>query len=100
MEGADYRDSEKIGHSVCDLVSQRVYGLALGYEDLNDDDDLRNDPLLAVMVGKKDPTGRYLRRPVQEGADFTEPGNQSGIIGFRWARSRERFARDRAALPN
>jgi hypothetical protein len=53
----DHRDPELIEHSVYDLVSQRVYGLALGYEDLNDHDQLRYDPLLAVMVGKSDPTG-------------------------------------------
>lgn len=53
----DYRDPDRIEHPVYDLVAQRVYGLALGYEDLNDHDDLRSDPLLAVLVGKKDPTG-------------------------------------------
>jgi hypothetical protein len=53
----DYRDTDAIEHSVLDLVSQRVYGLALGYEDLNDHDQLRLDPLLAVLVGKQDPTG-------------------------------------------
>jgi hypothetical protein len=42
---------------VGELVGQRVYGLALGYEDLNDHDELRRDPLLAVLVGKEDPTG-------------------------------------------
>jgi hypothetical protein len=53
----DYRDPDAIEHSVSDLVSQRVYGLALGYEDLNDHGQLRLDPLLAVLVGKQDPTG-------------------------------------------
>jgi hypothetical protein len=37
-----------------ELVAQRVYGLALGYEDLNDHEELRNDPLLAVLVDKPD----------------------------------------------
>ena len=53
----DHRDSDLIEHSVYDLVAQRVYGLALGHEDLNDHDALRHDPLLAVLVGKTDPTG-------------------------------------------
>lgn len=53
----DHRDPELIEHSVYDLLAQRIYALALGYEDLNDHDTLRNDPLLAVMVGKADPTG-------------------------------------------
>ncbi len=39
------------------LVSQRVFGLTLGYEDLNDHDQLASDKLLAVMVGQSDPTG-------------------------------------------
>jgi hypothetical protein len=53
----DYRDPELIEHSVCDLIKQRVFGIALGYEDVNDHDELRHDPLLAVLVGKRDPTG-------------------------------------------
>ena len=40
------------------LLRQRIFGLALGYEDLNDHDKLRYDPLLAVLVGKEDPTGQ------------------------------------------
>ena len=53
----DHRDPEAIEHPVLDLLRQRVYGLALGYEDLNDHDELSRDPLLAAVVGKKDPTG-------------------------------------------
>jgi hypothetical protein len=53
----DHRDPEAIEHTVPQLVAQRVYGLALGYEDLNDHDSLRLDPLLATLVGKSDPTG-------------------------------------------
>ena len=45
----DYRDPDLIEHTVEELVAQRVYALALGYEDLNDHDDLRHDPLLAVL---------------------------------------------------
>lgn len=53
----DHRSAALIEHSVRELVGQRVYGLALGYEDLNDHDDVRRDPLLATLVGKADPTG-------------------------------------------
>ena len=53
----DHRDPLTVEHPVADLVAQRVYGLALGYEDLNDHDELRADPLLATIVGKTDPTG-------------------------------------------
>jgi hypothetical protein len=54
----DMRDQRLIEHTVYDLVAQRIYGLALGYEDLNDHDRLRTDPMLAIAVGKKDPTGQ------------------------------------------
>jgi Transposase DDE domain group 1 len=53
----DYRKQEQIEHTVPELVAQRVYALALGYEDLNDHDQLRADPLLAVLAEKPDPTG-------------------------------------------
>jgi len=58
----DYRDPEAVEHTAYELISQRVYALALGYEDLNDHDALRHDPLLAVMVGKADPAGQDRRR--------------------------------------
>ena len=53
----DFRSPEWTEHSVVDLLRQRVFALALGYEDLNDHDDLRRDALLAACVGKRDPTG-------------------------------------------
>ena len=48
----DARDPRLVEHSVATLVGQRVYGIALGYEDLNDHDELRHDPLMAVLAGK------------------------------------------------
>jgi Transposase DDE domain group 1 len=48
----DRRERELIEHEVRTLVGQRVYGLALGYEDLNDHDQIRHDPLMAVLAGK------------------------------------------------
>jgi Transposase DDE domain group 1 len=57
---SDYRNADLIEHTVQELVAQRVYGLALGYEDLNDHEDLRNDPLLAVLVEKSDPSQEAL----------------------------------------
>ena len=58
----DHRSPAAIEHSVADLVSQRIYALALGYEDLNDHNALRSDPALALMVGKSDLTGQDRRR--------------------------------------
>ena len=48
----DYRCAERIEHEVRTLVGQRVFGIALGYEDLNDHDHLRHDPVMAVLAGK------------------------------------------------
>lgn len=63
----DHRDPERIEHSVSELVRQRVYGLALGYEDLNDHDRLRQDPLLALLAGKADLEGQQRRRKQDRG---------------------------------
>lgn len=51
----DRRDPRYVEHRLETLVGQRVFGLALGYEDLNDHDELRKDPTLAVLAGKLEP---------------------------------------------
>src|SRR5215831_5554767 len=48
----DRRRPDLIEHEVATLVGQRVFGIALGYEDLNDHDELRHDPNKAVLAGK------------------------------------------------
>jgi Transposase DDE domain group 1 len=48
----DGRRAELIEHRIETLVGQRVLGIALGYEDLNDHDELRHDPVMAVLAGK------------------------------------------------
>lgn len=58
----DHRKQDRIEHSVRELVSQRVYALALGYEDLDDHDQLRHDPLLALLAGKSDLEGAKRKR--------------------------------------
>jgi hypothetical protein len=63
----DHRDPDRIEHTTAQLLAQRVYGLALGYEDLNDHDDLRHDPLLATLVGKEDVLGTDRLRPSDQG---------------------------------
>jgi hypothetical protein len=63
----DHRNPDLMEHPLKDLIAQRVYGLALGYEDLNDHDDLRRDPLLATVVGKDDPTGKTRQRQRDRG---------------------------------
>jgi hypothetical protein len=53
----DTRNQVFVDHALEELLAQRLNGLALGYEDLNDHDTLRLDPLLAVAAGKNDPLG-------------------------------------------
>jgi hypothetical protein len=48
----DERRADLIEHEVVTLLGQRVFGIALGYEDLNDHDELRHDPMMAVLAGK------------------------------------------------
>lgn len=48
----DHRRADLIEHEVRTLVGQRVFGIALGYEDLIDHDELRHDPMMAVLAGK------------------------------------------------
>jgi hypothetical protein len=50
----DGRAQGRIEHSVLEMVSQRVYGLALGYEDVNDHEQLRKDPLFGVLTGREE----------------------------------------------
>lgn len=63
----DHRDSSRIEHSVEHLVKQRVYGIALGYEDVCDHDRLRIDPLWGALVGKSDPNGLDRKRERDRG---------------------------------
>src|SRR3974390_3820657 len=50
----DGRDPARVEHRLPEMLAQRIYGLALGYEDLNDHEQLRQDPLLGVLAGKGD----------------------------------------------
>ncbi len=64
---SDHRDPERIEHSIEALLRQRLFGLCLGYEDLNDHDRLRHDPLMATLVGVADPLGESRHRPTDRG---------------------------------
>ena len=63
----DHRRADRIEHTVEELLGQRVLGQALGYEDLNDHDTLRDDPLLALAAGKRDVTGEHRLRERDRG---------------------------------
>ena len=47
----DGRNQEQVEHSIQEMLSQRIYGLALGYEDLNDHEQLRKDPVFGILAG-------------------------------------------------
>jgi len=50
----DGRNQKQVEHSVLEMLSQRIYGLALGYEDLNDHEQLRKDPVFGVLAGRQE----------------------------------------------
>ena len=63
----DQRQQVFVDHSVQQLLAQRIYGLALGYEDINDHAELRRDPVLATACNKKDPLGEDRFNPADRG---------------------------------
>lgn len=63
----DHRNPVFVEHSVSELMAQRIQALALGYEDLNDHNLLRLDPVLAAAAGKEDPLGLSRRHPRDRG---------------------------------
>src|SRR5450631_3092976 len=48
----DSRNQERVEHSMLEMLSQRIYGLALGYEDINDHEQLRHDPVFGILAGR------------------------------------------------
>src|SRR6185437_16241129 len=52
----DGRNQSFVEHSIAEMLSQRIYGLALGYEDLNDHEQLRTDRVFGILSGKRDLT--------------------------------------------
>jgi hypothetical protein len=67
----DRRNPDLITHTVPELVAQRIYGLALGYEDLNDHQHLRHDPLLAAAAGKLQPADVLASAPTLNRLEIT-----------------------------
>lgn len=74
----DYRNALFVEHSLDTLIGQRVMGLALGYEDLNDHDQLRHDPLIAMLLDKSDPTRALAGKSTLNRLELTPEGNGEG----------------------
>ena len=97
----DHRDPRWVEHTVEELVTQRVMAVALGYEDLNDHDTLRRDPLVAAVVGKVDPTGASRSRVADRGAPLAGKStlNRMELAGPDATRDRYKKVRyEQAAL--
>lgn len=69
----DGRSQSWVEHSVRQMLAQRLYGLALGYEDINDHQRLRLDPLLAAACDKTDPLGEHRLNPADRGIALAAP---------------------------
>jgi hypothetical protein len=69
----DHRNQDLITHELPEILAQRIYGLALGYEDLNDYERLNRDPLLATLAGKEDVEGRKQARRRDVGKVLASP---------------------------
>jgi hypothetical protein len=50
----DGRNQEQVEHSILEMLAQRIYGLALGYEDINDHEQLRTDPVFGILAGRNE----------------------------------------------
>jgi hypothetical protein len=74
---ADGRDPARVEHSVPEMLAQRVYGLALGYEDLIDHEQLRHDPLLALLAGKREPSEPLAGKSTLNRMELTPDGAQA-----------------------
>ena len=81
----DRREAESIEHTTTTLVGQRVVGIALGYEDLNDHDELRHDPVMAVLAGKLKARRKRLRASGWEVDAITAGACPRGGRGLRSA---------------
>lgn len=64
---SDFRDPRFVEHDLSVMLRQRIMGIALGYEDVNDHDKLRLDPLLAAMCGREDLLGQKRRQKQDKG---------------------------------
>jgi Transposase DDE domain group 1 len=85
---SDQRQQVYVDHTVRQLLAQRIYGLALGYEDLNDHEQLRRDPLLAAACEKVDPLGGDRFNPAHRGVPLAGAAtlNRLELSGSRHSR--------------
>jgi hypothetical protein len=73
----DARDPQRVEHELSAMLAQRIYGLALGYEDLNDHEELRNDPLLGMLAGRRDLRAPLAGKSTLNRLELTPAGSPS-----------------------
>ena len=92
----DFRNRASVEHDVEELLAQRVYALALGYEDLNDHEALRDDALVSVLVGKSDLTGERRVRERDRGHALASASTLNRLeLGEPEEAARSRYKRKR-----
>jgi hypothetical protein len=86
----DERRSDLLEHSVRTLIGQRVFGIALGYEDLNDHEQLRHDPVFGVLLGKLEAKRRRDSAPLAGKSTLNrlELHPQAGAVASRYHKIR------------
>ena len=89
-----YRVADRIEPSVRELICQRVYAWVLGYEDLNDHEPLRADPLLAVLAGQRDPAGQDRKQERERGTALAGKSRLN-----RWELTRAEAPPSKNAMP-
>ncbi len=90
----DHRNQDMVEHTLSELLLQRIFGIALGYEDLNDHDDLRMDHYLAALSGKADPTGQDRKKESDKGKPLAGKSTLSRLENTpAWADSDSRYSK-------
>ena len=87
----DHRDPERIEHSVESLVKQRVMGLCLGYEDLNDHDELRRDRMMALLCESEDIKGERRHKEPDRGKALAGKSTLNRLELTQWKESDRRY---------
>ena len=86
---SDGRSPLLITHQLSEMLAQRIYGLALGYEDLNDHEQLRSDPLMALLSGKRELAeplaGKSTLNRLELAYTLVEALRRLGLKGTEWA---------------
>ncbi len=77
----DRRSPLFVQHQLGEMLSQRIYGLALGYEDLNDHEQLRHDPLMAVLAGRRKLEEPLAGKSTLNRLELTNKGRSPGFAG-------------------